>query len=92
MNKDKSIIRKYVLSEHRGLIVEVFEVERWYQKSRGYGSKSKRHGEVRQGLAFDGHVAPSHIRELYLNKSIAHHKKRGAATAHRLTLNTLIVP
>ena len=87
LNKDGTIKRKYVLSEYRGLIVEVFEVERWYTKTRGYTPKSKRHGQTRQGLAFEGIVAPSHIRTMYLNKSIAHHKKRGAATAHRLTLN-----
>jgi hypothetical protein len=86
MDKNNNPKRKYVLSEYRGLIVEVFEVDKWFIQERGYTSKAKRHGETRKGVAFEGKVADDDIRNLYINKSIAHHKKRGAATAHRLKL------
>lgn len=69
----------FVLSEYRGLIVEVFEVDRWYQQERGFGANSKKAGETYLGWGFDGHVAPQHIRQNYLYKSIAHKKKRGTA-------------
>lgn len=58
---------KYVLSEYRSFIVEVFVVEKWYPAEVG--------GRTRWG--FEGHVAPSHIRELYFNRKIF--KQRGAA-------------
>lgn len=70
---------KYVLSEYRGLIVEVFEVDKWYPKERPYGIKSKRAGQTYIGYGFDGHIAPDEIRRLYINKSIAHQKDKGKA-------------
>lgn len=81
-----NIKRKYVLSEYRGLIVEVFKVDRWYLQERGYNPSAKRFGQTRIGVAFDGIVAEDDIRKLYINKSIAHHKKQGQAIAHRLKL------
>lgn len=77
---------KYVLSEYRGLVVEVFKVKEWYEKERGYTPKAKRFGEIKIGFGFNGEVAPVEIRNLYLNKSIAHIKKRGAASAIRYNL------
>ena len=74
---------KYVLSEYRGLIVEVFEVDEWYEKERGYLPTSKKYGQTKIGYGFNGHQASDEIRNLYLNKSIAHTKKRGAASAIR---------
>jgi uncharacterized protein len=88
VNKDGSIKRRYVLSEYCGLIVGVFKVDKWYTQNWGYTAKAKRHGQTRPGLAFEGSPAPDDIRNLSLNKSIAHRKKRGSATAHRLTLKT----
>ena len=61
---------KYVLSEYRGFIVEVFKVDNdgWY--------KIKDHNG-RQRWGFNGRPAPENIRSKYLNCSI--NKKRGAA-------------
>jgi hypothetical protein len=59
---------KYVLSEYAGFIVEVFEVDRWYQIENPNG---------RSRWAFEGKQAPDDIRSLYLNRRI--YKKRGAA-------------
>jgi hypothetical protein len=58
----------YVLSEYAGFIVEVFEVDHWYQVENPNG---------RNRWAFEGRQAPDDIRSLYLNRKI--HKKRGAA-------------
>ena len=77
---------KYVLSEYRGLIVEVFEVDEWYEKERGYLPTSKKYGQTKIGYGFNGHQATDEIRNLYLNKSIAHTKKRGAASAIRYNI------
>lgn len=70
---------RYVLSEYKGLIVEVFEVEEWFEVETPYNPGSKREGEMRTRYGFNGHVAPESIRSQYINKSIAHHKKPGAA-------------
>lgn len=86
IRKDKLPRLKYVLSEYRGLIVEAFEVEEWYEKERGYLPNSKRHGQPKIGFGFNGKVAPDEIRNQYINKSIAHTKKRGAASAIRYNL------
>ena len=86
INKIKADKIKYVLSEYRGLIIEVFEVEKRLYIQRGYNPKAKNFGKERTGFGFEGKVAPEEIRCKYVNKSIAHHKKRGAATAHRFTL------
>lgn len=77
---------KFVLSEYRGLIVEVFKVDQWYEKERGYLPTSKRSGETKIGYGFKGMVADEDVREKYINKSIAHTKKRGAASAIRYNL------
>lgn len=70
---------KVVLSEYKGLIVEVFEVERWYGIKRKYNSGSNKAGKSYTGYGFDGAVAKDSLRNLYINKSIAHKKKRGAS-------------
>lgn len=87
--------RKYVLSEYKGLIVEVFEVVgKWYSKHRpknktiGKDDKGKKI-QIKidsVGYGFDGRLAPEEIRALYLNKSIAHKKIRGQANPVRLKL------
>lgn len=86
INKNRLPKLKYVLSEYKGLIVAVFEVNRWYEKERGFTSKSKRYGETKIGYGFEGKDAPDEIRNKYLNKSIAHIKKKGAASAIRYKL------
>lgn len=70
---------KYVLSEYRGLIVEVFEVNNWYPKERPYGMNTKKAGQYYLGYGFDGQIAKKNVRDLYINKSIAHKKARGKA-------------
>ena len=72
---------KYVLSEYKGLIVEVFKVNSWYEKERGYSKGSKKFGQTYMGSGFHGEVAESEIRNLYVNKSIAKVKKRGFSGA-----------
>lgn len=59
--------RRYVLSEYKSFIVEVFEVEKWY--STVVGKRSR--------WGFEGRVAPDNIRELYFNRKIF--KQQGAA-------------
>lgn len=75
----------YVLAEYKGIIVEAYEIvevlsssgipETWYKLE-----------EYKNRWGFHGRRAPDHIREEYLNKSIAHHKKRGAANPIRFSL------
>ena len=69
---------KFVLSEYRGLIVEVFEVDNWYQNERPYKS-GRNKGKKYLGYGFNGKIANEDIRKKYINKSIAHKKKRGAS-------------
>ena len=78
MDKDRLDGIKYVLSEYKGLIVEVFEVKKWYPIKRQYNPGTKKAGQSYTGYGFDGNVAPHTIRNLYLNKSIAH-KKNGSS-------------
>ena len=75
---------EYVLAEYKGIIVEVYEViehsingqpEKWYPVS---GFKNR--------WGFHGKLATNNVRDIYLNKSIAHHKKRGAANPLRYSL------
>lgn len=63
---------KYVLSEYKGLIREVFEVQEWYKKER-----PDRNGNIYFGHGFNGIVAESVIRNKYINKSIKEIKPRG---------------
>ena len=82
---------KYVLSEYRGLIVEVFEVENWYPKRRTKNKTIDKDKKIKTqievtGYGFNGVVAPDEIRNLYLNKSVAHIKQRGAAQVIRYNL------
>lgn len=79
MNKNKLDSIKYVLSEYKGLIVEVFEVEKWYPIERKYNQGAKRAGKKYFGYGFRGGIAPETIRRLYINKTIAHKKKIGSA-------------
>lgn len=68
--KRKSI--KYALSEYSGIVIEVFEIKEWYQIETTDNKRNNRWG-------FNGQIAKSEIRDKYLNKSIAHTKKKGAA-------------
>src|SRR5574344_450292 len=66
---------KYVLSEFRGLIIEVYEVKEWYPIERDYSEKSQKYGQKYLGYGFIGKLANDDIRNKYINKSIA--KKKG---------------
>lgn len=75
---------EYVLAEYKGIIVEVYEVievnnngqlEKWYSVP-GYKNR----------WGFHGRRAIDRVRENYINKSISHHKKRGAANPVRYSL------
>ncbi|TMM58445.1 hypothetical protein FEE95_03165 [Maribacter algarum] len=63
---------KFALAEYRGIIIEVFEIKEWYPVQIN-GAKIK----FRWG--FNGIVAKAEIRDVYVNKSIAHTKKPGAS-------------
>ena len=70
---------KYVLSEYRDLIVEVFEVDEWYEVERTYGLNCKNAGKTYIAYGFNGKRAPKSIRNLYINKSIVDRKSKGRA-------------
>jgi hypothetical protein len=74
---------KFALSEYRGTIVGVFAIRDWYKveksNSLGFSGKLDRWG-------FNGEEASPDIMKLYLNKSIKHIKKRGAANPIRYSL------
>lgn len=72
---------KYALSEFRGIIVEVFQIEEWYPVD----GKDK-NGNPKTRWAFNGRIADDQIRNKYVNRSVAHIKKRGAANPIRYTL------
>ncbi len=69
---------KYALAEYRGIIVGVFQINEWYSVEL---PNRKR---LRSG--FNGEEAPQEVKELYLNKSVAHIKKKGAANPIRYSL------
>lgn len=82
---------KYVLSEYKGLIVEVFKVENWYPKKRLKNKTIDKEKNIKiqievTGYGFNGSLAPDEIRNQYLNKSVAHTKQRGAAQVIRYNL------
>jgi len=62
---------KYALSEFTGIVIEVFEIKEWYEIPMPDNKKSR--------WGFNGQIASPEIREKYLNKSLAHTKKKGAA-------------
>lgn len=71
---------KFVLSEYKGLIVEVFKVNKWYSKERGYNEGAKKYGQTYLGYGFEGTIADSLEKEKYINKTISPFKKRGFAS------------
>jgi len=68
---------QFVLSEYKGLIVEVFKIESWYSKERGYNPGAKKYGQTYLGYGFVGTIAEKSEREKYINKTISPFKKRG---------------
>lgn len=69
---------QYALADYRGIIVGVYSIKDWYKVILP-GSKRTRWG-------FNGEEASDEIKALYLNKSVKHTKKRGAANPIRYIL------
>ena len=69
LNKDQSKKIKFVLSEYHGLIVEVFEVEKWQRGGCGKCKKDKKRC-TKNRMCFEGKTAPDKIRNLYVNRSV----------------------
>lgn len=70
---------KYALAEYTGIIIEVFEIQEWY-------SIITENNKTKYRWGFNGVVAPDEIRNIYINKSITHTKKKGAANPIKYTL------
>jgi len=51
-----------------------------------YNPGSKNEGKTRVRYGFIGKPAPENVRNKYINKSIAHHKKKGDASPFRYKL------
>jgi hypothetical protein len=79
INKNRINELEYALSEFQGIIIGVFKINKWYAASTENNKINKRWG-------FDGEDAPKEIKDLYLNKSIAHVKKKGAANPIRYNI------
>lgn len=69
----------FALAEYTGIIIEVFEIEDWYAVDTPTNKRKNRWG-------FNGRIAAPDIRDKYLNKSVAHSKKQGAANPIRYRL------
>lgn len=70
---------RYALAEFQGIIIGVFEILNWYPILTDNNTNNNRWG-------FDGKEAQENIKSKYLNKSIMHAKKRGAANPIRFRL------
>ena len=70
---------KYALAEFQGIIIGVFEILYWYPIQTDNNTNNNRWG-------FEGVEASENIKSKYLNTSIMHAKKRGAANPIRFRL------
>lgn len=70
---------EYALAEYQGIIIGVFKINDWYAINTDNNKINKRWG-------FNGEEASLELKNLYLNKSIAHVKKPGAANPIRYQL------
>jgi len=75
ISERKRNILEYALSEYRGVIVGVYKINDWYQTNIGFSGKKK----ISNRWGFNGEEADDIIKSIYINKSIKHTKKRGAA-------------
>lgn len=73
MSKDRCKKVKYVFAEYRGLIVEVYKPLKWF-----VARVETVNGRKKTRMAFEGTIAKDPIRRQYLNKSVAHFKKKGS--------------
>jgi hypothetical protein len=72
VGEQKRKTTKYALSEYCGIVIEVFEIKEWYEIETPNNKRKNRWG-------FNGKIAKPEIREKYINKSLAHTKKKDAA-------------
>lgn len=79
INERKTQEVEYALAEFQGIIIGVFKVNDWYSVKTEDNKINKRWG-------FNGEEAADKLKNLYLNKSIAHVKKQGAANPIRYKL------
>jgi hypothetical protein len=70
---------RYALAEFQGIIIGVFEILHWYPIQTNNNTNNNRWG-------FEGIDASENIKSKYLNTSIMHAKKRGAANPIRFRL------
>ena len=78
ISESKRKTLEFALAEYRGIIIAVYKINDWYRCNRE-GLKFVRWG-------FNGCEADEKIKELYLNKSVAHVKKKGASNPIRYKL------
>lgn len=81
LDKNKIKLIKYALSEYRGLIVEVFKIAKWYPVDT-----VDKNGKPKVRWGFNGEIANDDVRNKYINKSVAHIKKRGSSNPIRYKL------
>jgi hypothetical protein len=81
MSPDRVKSTKYALSEYRGLIVEVYEIEEWKINSHKIVN-----GRKQTRWEFRGKPADKAVRDKYYLKSVAHLKKRGAQNPIRYSI------
>jgi hypothetical protein len=79
IKKEKTKEVEYALAEYQGIIIGVFKIDKWYAVNTEDNKNNKRWG-------FDGEEANEELKNIYLNKSIAHIKKPGAANPIRYKL------
>lgn len=70
---------KYALAEYQGIIIGVYKIDNWYPVTTDDNKTNKRWG-------FNGEIATDEISSQYMNKSIMHVKKQGAANPIRYKL------
>ncbi|HMO19192.1 MAG TPA: hypothetical protein PKA63_13875 [Oligoflexia bacterium] len=81
IDKRKLPTIKFVLSEFRGIIVEVFEVGRWYPVNT-----TKNDGKIKVRYGFEGVIAQEEVKREYHHTSVAHIKGQGNANPIRYKL------
>ncbi len=70
---------QFALAEFQGIIIGVFEILHWYPIQTNNNTNNNRWG-------FGGIEAPENIKSKYINTSILHAKKRGAANPIRFKI------
>lgn len=68
ISEKRRLYLEYALSEYRGIIVGVYKINNWYRSE-----------EDPRRWGFNGEEADDEIKNIYLNRSVKHTKKRGAA-------------